>query len=116
MLLFTPDQLEAIPGPPSWFRAGKNTPATHIINVNRGLHPLGSKLSDVDGATCGNCKHLTEKRMGRTYLKCTKHRITGGPATDVRKKWRACSEWEMPKEAKPTIKDSLTVAREEAQR
>ena len=48
------------------------------------------------GETCGSCKFLYHKRMGKTYLKCAlvEAQWTGGGATDVRARDAACREWE----------------------
>ena len=80
---------------PEWFIAGNNTPATHIKNVQRGLHPLGGILySPWHGQKCGNCAHLArQKHHDKTYIKCKVHKQTRGPGTDVRVKWRACDKW-----------------------
>jgi hypothetical protein len=82
---------------PGWFYAGKNTPRTHIRNVRAGGHPLGRALLGKEGARCGNCRHVVEVLgCARPYFKCEKdrHRWTGGPGTDIRKKWAACELWE----------------------
>ncbi len=66
--LFREDQ---IPAWPDWFTPGKTTPATHVQNVRRGLHPLGLPLLKThDGATCGNCRHLCRVSQSGTYIKC----------------------------------------------
>jgi hypothetical protein len=48
------------------------------------------------GETCGSCKHLTRKHMGKVYLKCglNHRRWTGGKGSDVRAKDAACKRWE----------------------
>lgn len=83
---------------PEWFTAGKNTPKKQILNTRRGLHPFGAPLTDVEGATCGNCVHRTQNRMANTYQKCALMKNTGGPGTDLKLKWRGCVKWE---EVKP---------------
>lgn len=47
------------------------------------------------GETCGSCKHLYRKRMGKTYFKCelTRSHWTGGKATDIRARDAACKKW-----------------------
>ena len=47
-----------------------------------------------DGETCGTCKHCWARRMSKRYYKCGLVRSTGGPKTDIRLKWAACSRWE----------------------
>lgn len=48
------------------------------------------------GETCGSCKNLYRKSMGKTYLKCwlMKAVWTGGGGTDVRARDLACRKWE----------------------
>ena len=46
-----------------------------------------------EGATCGGCGNLRERRHNRTYFKCGLEPITGGPGTDIRRKDRACVDW-----------------------
>lgn len=81
---------------PKWFVAGKTTVAEHIMRVRSGLHPTGHPLlRDNPSATCGNCMHCVANHMGNTYHKCLLDRLkwTGGPGTDIRKKWAACNRW-----------------------
>lgn len=62
-----------------------------------GKHPLrGDPLTDVEGATCGNCKHFYEHGRSRTYFKCLLYRseMTHGEATDLRRSWPGCIRWE----------------------
>lgn len=42
------------------------------------------------GKTCGKCRFFLRFRMGSTFFKCQKSRITGGAATDWRARWTAC--------------------------
>lgn len=80
---------------PEWFTAGKTTPKAHVRNVRLGRHPFGDKLTDIDGATCGNCRfQRVFDYHGQTYHKCTLNHNTHGPATDLRVKWRGCDKWE----------------------
>ena len=58
-----------------------------------GIHPTRQPLR-AGNETCGTCAHLREKRLGKTYFKCAKAPNTGGPATDIRKRWPACVLWE----------------------
>lgn len=66
---------------------------TRIAN---GYHPLGLRLREPSGETCGACKHLRVKEYAGRYFKCALARDTKGPATDVRKKWPACERWGAP--------------------
>lgn len=82
---------------PLWFNPAKTTPAIHIQNVRRGLHPMGAPIGTVPGATCGNCEHHYENSLAKTYHKCDLIKHTGGPATDIRLNWPGCVSWQ-PKE------------------
>lgn len=44
---------------------------------------------------CGACVHLVARQFNKTYYKCAKAGITGGPATDWRKHWDGCGLWKM---------------------
>lgn len=80
---------------PKWFHAGSTTPTSHIRNVRGGLHPFGSSLSDDPQATCGNCDyHVVSTGHANDYHKCRLMKNTGGPGTDLRVKWRGCSQWQ----------------------
>lgn len=48
------------------------------------------------GQTCGTCIKCVAKHYSKTYFKCHVLRKfwTSGPATDIRKKDRACLSWE----------------------
>lgn len=88
--------------PVSWFSIGKGRAAVaaHARNVLAGRHPLGGDLSTVPGALCGNCAFLTYHARSKTWWKCGRERVTHGPGTDLRAKWRACSAWKVaPPEA-----------------
>lgn len=81
-------------GWPDWFTAGKTAPVCHIQAVAKGFHPTGRLLLKRDGPRCGNCRFLFRiRRNVRIYLKCAQLVDTHGPATDVRAKWPACSDW-----------------------
>lgn len=86
------------PGDPEWFYAGTTTAAGHIMNVRRGLHPMGFKLGpDGLGRRCGNCRFLARNRAAKTYLKCSYGGgYTNGPLTDVRGYWPGCEKWAEP--------------------
>lgn len=50
-----------------------------------------------EGATCSGCRHLyAQGGVAGRYLKCELRRNTGGPATDHRARWPACSKFEVP--------------------
>jgi hypothetical protein len=46
------------------------------------------------GRTCRTCKHLLCLPSGRRYYKCDLRKITHGPATDHRVRWKACAKYE----------------------
>jgi hypothetical protein len=51
-----------------------------------------------EGARCGDCAHLIwQLGYSKRYFKCELSGITHGPASDWRKKWRACGAF-TPKE------------------
>lgn len=78
-------------GVPSW---AKGATPTQRKRAARGLHPMGMRLKGGDPETCGSCAHLWRNEWARTYLKCRLVTATGGPGTDVRKRWPACEKWE----------------------
>lgn len=48
------------------------------------------------GETCKTCQHLTRRKMGKTYLKCSLTRAiwTSGQGSDIRARDAACCKWE----------------------
>jgi hypothetical protein len=52
--------------------------------------PIGS---GPEGETCGTCAHSYRIQLAKTYHKCALVKATGGPGTDIRLKWAACSQW-----------------------
>lgn len=52
--------------------------------------PIGS---GPEGETCRTCKHAYCVSYAKTYWKCGLVKATGGPGTDIRLKWAACSRW-----------------------
>lgn len=48
------------------------------------------------GETCGSCKHIVRKQLGKVYLKCELNRArwTGGGGSDIRSRSPACKYWE----------------------
>jgi hypothetical protein len=62
----------------------------------QGIHPAtGLRLADGD-RTCGSCVHLLlQPGVAGRYYKCELHRLgaSRSEASDVRKKWPACTAW-----------------------
>lgn len=57
--------------------------------------PIGSGPK---GETCRTCAHSCFIKFAKTYWKCDLVQHTGGPGTDIRLKWAACSRFEKRKE------------------
>lgn len=87
-------------GPKDTRKPGEKFRAKQIAMFARGIHPvtkmplLGADVQPPGGARCGNCDHLRSHTLAKTYYKCGAVKMTGGPATDVRLKWPACTAWE----------------------
>jgi hypothetical protein len=61
--------------------------------IEGGVHPA-TRLALRDGATCGSCAHLlTNGDRRRRWFKCGLVPVTGGPGSDVRLSWPACTSW-----------------------
>lgn len=79
---------------PDWYRPSR---ARRVANLRvlQGRHPFGMPLGPKE-SRCGTCVHLRRRGTGsrRVYLKCALSKITSGPATDARAKWRGCIKWE----------------------
>jgi hypothetical protein len=43
-----------------------------------------------EGRQCQQCEFFVRIQMGGTYFKCSKSRMSHGPATDWRARWVAC--------------------------
>lgn len=70
-------------------------PADRLVDT----HPAGNPCVSVygagpEGATCKTCVHLLGIHRSKTYYKCRQRPITGGPGTDHRVNWPACSRYE----------------------
>ena len=46
------------------------------------------------GETCKDCAFMIRYRRARTYLKCSKNKMTRGTGTDWRAGWPACGLFE----------------------
>lgn len=65
--------------------------------LEQGVHPVSRRLLANNGRTCGTCSHHTVNVRTKTYHKCDLN-LTGGPGTDIRLSWPACTAW-MPETA-----------------
>lgn len=79
-----------VPGLPAW---AKGCTATQRKQVVAGRHPMGPPLLGDPAKTCGNCAHLYRVSYTKVYIKCSLVPATGGPGTDVRVRWPACTKW-----------------------
>lgn len=62
------------------------------LKVNPMLALVGP---DPEGRTCGGCSHLfLQGGTAGRYYKCDLRAVTGGPLTDHRVRWPACSRFE----------------------
>lgn len=63
--------------------------------VPKQLSVMWRKFGRRESQKCGTCRHLIV-HGGNTsyYFKCEYYGITSGAATDWRKKWIACGQWE----------------------
>lgn len=59
--------------------------------------PIGSGPA---GETCKSCQHSYCRSFAKNYWKCGLVPATGGPGSDIRLKWAACSRWEAKQETK----------------
>lgn len=64
--------------------------------LDAGIHPTTrvALRQPVGAQTCGTCAHHFVRHLGGTYHKCDAVAPTGGPATDVRVSWPACTRFE----------------------
>lgn len=62
--------------------------------LDRGIHPITRLPLAGNDETCGSCAHhrLRGNVAGR-FHKCDLN-LTGGPATDLRVSWPACTRWD----------------------
>lgn len=73
--------------------AGQRRTERNNRALAEGYHPVSGRRLIYVGATCGGCGHhgLQGGVAGR-YHKCELN-LTGGPATDIRVSWPACTAW-----------------------
>lgn len=62
--------------------------------------PIGS---GPQGETCRTCIHAYCFEYAKRYWKCRLVKATGGPATDIRLKWAACSQWKAKPQPTTTV-------------
>jgi len=90
--LTSPRRVDPVSEYPPWY-----TPSKERRTANRrvllGLHPMGAQFGGEE-TSCGSCAHRYARVFSKRYLKCRLVNATGGPATDVRCKWRGCEHWE----------------------
>lgn len=65
-------------------------PHRYDVNEMVRIHGYGP-----EGKQCGDCVHHRVKRMANDYHKCDiwHKKLTGGPGTDIRVRWRACGKF-----------------------
>ena len=58
-------------------------------------NPVVRKLGpDPEGRICRDCTRLYYRQMSKRYYKCDLRKETGGPGSDHRVFWKACSRFE----------------------
>lgn len=73
----------------------KGWSAAQRRNAALGRHPFGMPFAD-NGETCGTCAYAFKSN---DWWKCERMGVTGGPGTDLRVGWPACTLWkEIPDE------------------
>lgn len=77
--------------PPEKVKAKRGQPKGNASPIGSG--PVGE--------TCRTCAHARCVKYAKTYHKCALVKATGGPGTDIRLKWAACSQWKKKDETKP---------------
>lgn len=79
---------------PAWYKPGESL--RHNCNVAAGLHPTGFPLHADASLRCRDCANVSKhySPVGRTFHKCRLERMTAGPGTDIRLRWRACAKLE----------------------
>lgn len=99
MTLFDPGP--RIPAPGGSSADARRTVVRETL-ISAGVHPTTGLLLAGNGETCGTCDYATLLDYhSRGYWKCTAVPLTHGPASDVRKRWPACTKW------KPTTRPLL---------
>jgi hypothetical protein len=71
--------------------------ARRRVLLERGINPATRRPFAHNGETCGSCAHLQVHQHSRRYYKCGLVANTGGPGTDIRLRWPACTLWERPR-------------------
>lgn len=75
-----------------WNQPMKPAPKAKRGQAKGNAAPIGSGPM---GQTCGSCAHSYRRAGGsKTFHKCRLVKATGGPGSDIRLKWPACSRWQ----------------------
>jgi hypothetical protein len=80
---------------PADLSAGQRRTLRNKLRLAEGIHPVsGRPLLDAEwGFHCKTCAHLFLHEPGNTrFWKCGLN-VTGGPGTDVRVGWPACTRY-----------------------
>jgi len=77
--------------PPEKLSYGRRLTIRNNAALADNRHPLMGGPLNTD-ESCGTCVHHVARAMGHVYHKC-RLRETGGPATDIRVGWPACTKW-----------------------
>lgn len=56
---------------------------------------MQERYGTLQGKTCKTCKHLVERKYGKTYYKCDLWVVSSSEATDIRLKNTACKKYEL---------------------
>lgn len=89
---------------PYWQNAAS---AAKVSGKLRRLSLMHALHGTSPGHTCGDCAFLIAHRFSRAYFKCSKSKVTHGPATDWRSGWAACGLFQ-PARDKPTAQTGPT--------
>lgn len=94
MTLFDPGPALPEPAPEPKLSRGRKLTIRNDDLIARGIHPI-TRVPTIDtGATCKTCVHHFANRFRvKTYHKCALN-CTGGPGTDLRVGWPACTRYE----------------------
>jgi hypothetical protein len=83
--------------------AGRRRTARNNALIARGVHPITGTplLTHPSNPTCGDCNHHTlQGGVAGRFHKCTLN-STGGPGTDLRVSWPACTRFVADSDTQP---------------